>query len=116
MRVILDNCVPRTLRRYIAGHEVVTAGELGWADTDDGPLVALLDPVCDAFVTVDKRLPQQQRLAHRTFGTVVLRARSNRVEDLALLVPELLLVLSRIGPGDVVYVGSLADSQRDVLS
>lgn len=113
MRVVLDNCVPRTLRRHIAGHEVGTVGELGWADTDDGPLLDLLEPVCDAFVTVDKGLAQQQTLANRGFGVVVLRARSNRVDDLAPLVPELLMELGQIKPGQVVQLGPLAVSERN---
>ena len=30
MRVLLDECVPRPLRRELAGHDVQTVQELGW--------------------------------------------------------------------------------------
>ena len=80
-------------------------GGFGWADTDDAPLLESLARVCDAFVTVDRRLPQQQRLAHRPFATVVLQAQSNRLADLAPLVPALLEALGRTGPGQVAHVG-----------
>ena len=36
---------------------------------------------CDAFVTVDRNLPHQQRLDGRPFAVIVLRARSNRLAD-----------------------------------
>lgn len=104
MRVILDNCVPRGLRRRIIGHEVRTVGELGWGDTDDGPLLDLLADVCDAFVTVDQNLPYQQQLAQRPFAVIVLRARSNRLADLEPLAPALLNTLSRAMPGTVTHV------------
>ena len=105
MRVILDNCVPRGLRRWIIGHEVRTVGELGWGDMDDGPVLDLLADVCDAFVTVDQNLPYQQRLTHRPFAIIVLRAKSNRPADLESLAPALLNALSRAMPGTVTHIG-----------
>jgi hypothetical protein len=99
MRILLDACVPRSLRDSLSGHEVRTAPEMGWGDLDNG---ALLDAVAgdfDALVTVDKRLPQQQNIKDRPFGVVVLRARSNRLSDLLPLVPSLRTALSTLKPG-----------------
>ena len=31
MRVLLDECLPRRLKRLLADHEVVTVPEAGWA-------------------------------------------------------------------------------------
>ena len=31
MRVLFDECVPRTLRNDLPGHEVKAVAELGWA-------------------------------------------------------------------------------------
>jgi len=58
----------------------------------------------DALVTVDKRLPQQQRIAVRPFGVVVLRVKSNRLADLLPLIPGLLEALSTLEPGVVKEV------------
>jgi hypothetical protein len=55
----------------------------------------------DALVTVDKRLPQQQRIKDRPLGVVVLRAKSNRLADLLPLVPDLLAALSTLDAGTV---------------
>ena len=100
-RVVLDNCVPRTLIRHLATLDVRRVEDYGWADEDDGPLLRLIEPVCDVFVTVDRNLPFQQRLDNRPFATIVLRARSNRVSDLVPLVPRLLELVPTVAPGSV---------------
>jgi hypothetical protein len=104
MRVLLDSCVPRGLRRELSGHEVRTAPEVGWGDLDNGDLLAAMAGEFDALVTVDKRLPRQHELGERPFGVVVLRARSNRLSDLVPLVPDLLAALGGLRPGTAVEV------------
>ena len=101
MRILLDACVPRTLRDSLSGHQVRTAPEMGWGDLNNGALLDAMAGQFDALVTVDKRLPQQQHIKDRPFGVVVLRARSNRLADLLPLVPALLATLSSLGPGVV---------------
>ena len=86
------------------GHEVRTAPELGWGDLDDGPLLDVMADQFDALVTVDKSLRYQQNLTTRSFGVAVLRGKTNRLEDLLPLVPELLEVLQRIRPGEVIEI------------
>ncbi len=65
MRVLLDACVPKGLRRSLAGHEVRTAPEMGWGDRDNSELLDAMTGHFDALVTVDKRLPQQQHITGR---------------------------------------------------
>jgi hypothetical protein len=93
--------VPRQLGRELGGHEVRTAIEVGWGDLDDRPLLDAMTSLFDALVTVDKGLPQQQRIAGRRFGVVLLRAKSNRLADLLPLAPALREALSDLSPGEV---------------
>jgi len=101
MRVLLDACVPKGLRRSLSGHEVQTAHEMGWGDLDNGDLLDAMQGFFDALVTVDKRLPNQQHIRDRPLGVAVLRAKSNRLADLLPLVPALLAALSALKPGTV---------------
>ena len=101
MRILLDACVPRTLRDSLAGHEVRTAPEMGWGDLNNGALLDAMAGQFDALVTVDKRLPKQQHIVDRPFGVVVLHATSNRLADLLPLVPALLEALAGLGPGGI---------------
>ena len=101
MRVLLDACVPKKLRQSLPGHEARTASEIGWADLDSGDLLDAMERRFEALVTTDKGMPHQQRIRRRSFGVVVLRARTNRLEDLLPLVPSIATALDSLRPGDI---------------
>jgi hypothetical protein len=90
VRVLLDECVDWRLSRDIAGHDVKTARQMGWATIANGELLALAEERFDVFVTVDRNLSFQQNLVSYRIAVVVLRAPTNRLADLRQLVPELL--------------------------
>lgn len=106
MRLLLDECLDRRLAGEISGHEVKTAPEMGWAGLKNGELLERAQHEFEAFVTVDRNLPFQQDLSRFSVAVVVLRARSNRLADLASLVPELLDVLLVAKRGKVTWVGN----------
>ena len=72
MRVILDECVPRPLKRHVAGHDVTTVQERGWAGLKNGPLLRLMrEARVEAFVTTDRNLEYQQNVAAAGFAVFV---------------------------------------------
>ena len=105
MRVLLDECIPRDLKKYLTGHDCLTAAEAGLAGKKNGALLAAIAGRFDVFVTVDKSLRFQQNLKAITFSIVVLRAPGNRLEDLAPLSGATLAVMQTIRVGMVVEVG-----------
>jgi hypothetical protein len=104
MRVILDECLPRRLGLELSGHLVSTLSYAGWAGTTNGELLVRIQGNYDAFITVDKNLPAQQDTSTLSFGVVVLRAFSNKLDDLKPLVRQILAALSSLRPGQVVLV------------
>ncbi len=58
----------------------------------------------DVLPTVDKGLPHQQNISGRKIALLVIRARSNEIEDLQPHVPKCLEALQSIKPGEVVRV------------
>jgi hypothetical protein len=57
MRLLLDECVPRPLKRDLVGHQIHTVVELGWSSKRNGELLDLLRAEgFDAFLTVDQNL------------------------------------------------------------
>src|SRR5207253_9298653 len=57
MRILLDECVPRPLRRELAGHDVHTIREMGWAGKKNGELLALMAGAgFEVLLTVDQNL------------------------------------------------------------
>jgi hypothetical protein len=41
VRVLLDECLPRRLKRELVGHDAKTAPEMAWASKTNGELLAL---------------------------------------------------------------------------
>ena len=105
MRVLLDENLPHGLIDALAGHSVSTVHGLGWAGTKNGALLKRASGAIDVFVTMDTNLEHQQNVTVLPFGIVVVGAPSNRMQDLAPLVPEILEALGRVRPGTVEHVG-----------
>jgi PIN like domain len=105
MRILLDECVPRPLRKELTGHDVRTVHEMGWAGKKNGELLALLAGAgFEVLLTVDQNLRHQQNLSAAGVAVVVMVAQSNRLGDLVPLLPEVEVALSTIQAGDVVEV------------
>jgi hypothetical protein len=106
MRLLLDECVPRPLKRDLVGLDVRHVVDMGWAGRRNGDLLRLmLVERFDTFLTVDQSLEFQQNLRASGIGVVVVIARNNRVSELRPLVPAILEALERVTPGSVLRVG-----------
>lgn len=77
MYLLLDESVPRRLRRALPAHSVKTVVEMGWSGVKNGAQLALAAPEFNAFITVDRNLPYQQNMAALLIAVVVLMAHSN---------------------------------------
>ncbi len=106
MRILLDECLPKRLKRDLAGHDARTVPEMGWAGKKNGELLALATSQFDVFLTVDRNLSFQQNLGKVNIAVVVLVAKSNKQSDLQSLMPDVQAVLGAITPGQVVRVGT----------
>jgi hypothetical protein len=105
MRLLLDESVPTRLRRYMPGHEVLTAVEMGWSGVKNGRLLALAAANnFEAFITVDKNLPFQQNLARLPIAVFVLDALSNEIHALRPLLPKLEFELASLKPNVLVLL------------
>jgi hypothetical protein len=104
VRILLDECIDWRLSRAIAGHDVRTAQQMGWAAIKNGELLALASRRFDAFVTVDRNLSFQQNVQALSIAVIVLHAKTNRLADLLPLVPNLLTAIGSAKPGVVTTV------------
>lgn len=77
MRVLLDECVPRPLKRFLHRHTVST---------------------------VDQNLPYQQNLQAAGVSIIVLKAAGTRLQDLEPLMPALCERILAISPGQLLRV------------
>lgn len=97
MRLLLDECVPRPLKREFRGHDHSTIDEAG----------ALLNKASTNFqvlVTVDKNIEYQQDTGDLPMAVMILSARSNRIENLLPLLPKARIALNDIRIGDLITI------------
>ena len=80
----------------------------GWSGTKNGALLKLADQAFDALVTMDKHLIHQQNLSVVRLGIVVVRAASNRRQDIEPLLTEIVAALRAVKPAQVLSLGPLA--------
>ena len=74
MRVLLDECVPRTLREQLPGHEVKTVAQSGWTGVKNGELLRLAAERFDVLLTVDRNLEYQQNFLGAAVAVIVVHA------------------------------------------
>jgi hypothetical protein len=106
MRVLLDECVPRALRRELPDHEVKTVAEAGWAGVKNGELLQLAAGHFDLFLTIDRNLEYQQNFTGLALAVIVLHAPSNDVAILRPLMRAVLAALAEAKPGIVTHIGT----------
>ena len=105
MRLLLDECVPKRLKRELPGHDVQTVQDMGWAGIKNGALLKLAAGQFDALLTVDQGIEYQQNLSGLSISVVVMLAASNDVDDLRPLLPRVEQALASLRPGETMRVG-----------
>ena len=106
MRILIDESLPRQLAPLLIGHDARMVQAEGWSSVKNGELLRRAAAAgFDAFVTSDRKLEYQQYMPRVGVAVIVLRAHTNRLEDIAPLVPALLDVLLEVRVGTVTHVG-----------
>ena len=105
MKILLDECVPARLRYSLTGHEIATVPRKGWSGIKNGDLLALAEQEFDIFITVDRKLAEQQHLPAFQIAAILLRAPSNRLEDIRPLAAAVLEQLADAPRGALTVIG-----------
>ncbi len=87
------------MRRYLNGHVVATAYELGWSTVTNGDLIRLAEQEgYELLITTDTNLRYQQNLRGRSIAILVLTTTSwPRIRQVAV---EIQAVVDAITEGD----------------
>jgi predicted nuclease of predicted toxin-antitoxin system len=107
MKLLLDECLPKKLKHRFVGHECRTVSEANLKGKLNGELLTLAEGSgFDVLITSDKGLEYEQNYSGRRISVIILRSKSNRLPELLPLTADCMDVLSSIGPGKVVKIGS----------
>src|SRR4051794_29062243 len=102
MRIILDENLPKPLKRIFPGHEVTTVQEQGLAGTVNGALLRELEGAFDVFITADKNLRYQQNLSGRLLAIIELP--TNRLPLLRPLFARMTAAVEAITPSAYLQI------------
>jgi len=103
-RVLLDENLPRRLRRDLPGHEVRTVAEEGWRGIENGDLIRRASSTFDVLLTGDQNLVHQQSIAEIALGVVVIETYSLRVGVLGQFATEISEAIDDVEPGEIRIV------------
>lgn len=105
MRILLDECVPRRLKKYFRDQQLVlTVADAGLSSYTNGQLLRRVNGRFDVFITVDKSIQYQQNLSDFDLAFVLLRARSNDIVDIEPLLPKLTVRWSELARGKLLTI------------
>lgn len=106
MKIIIDECLPRRLRTLLPAFDKVwMVPQINLSGYQDNQLLDELDVKSIAvFITIDGNIEYQQQFHGRSFGTVIIRAASNRFQDLQPLSEQLEQAVKSVVPGNIIRI------------
>jgi predicted nuclease of predicted toxin-antitoxin system len=83
MKILLDECVTKRLKKYLEEFEVFTVTELGLSGIKNGKLMTYcVENKFDILLTIDKNLMHQQNLDKYPVTIVILNCFTSKIEEL----------------------------------
>lgn len=105
MQILLDECVPKPLKRELTDYDIRTVVEMGWSGKKNGELLQLMSQAgFTILLTTDQNLRYQQNLQQAGVAVVVMVAPSNRLPDLVPLIPSVRAALDAVVAGEVFEI------------
>lgn len=88
MKILLDECISRRLKKYLEAFEVYTVVELNLSGIKNGMLLKFcVENNFDILLTIDKNLIFQHNLDKYPLTIVVLNCHTSKIEDIVTFIP-----------------------------
>jgi predicted nuclease of predicted toxin-antitoxin system len=89
MKILLDECVPWPLHRFLPGHTCTSVQAQGWSGVRNGELLERAEGQFDVFITSDQNLRYQQNLTGKRIGILELSTNDlRRIQAASALIEE----------------------------
>jgi len=103
-RVLLDENLPRKLRRELPDCVVRTVQEEGWGSFKNGQLLGLAQTNFDVLLSGDSNLRHQQNPKRFEIGIVAVETVSLRFRDIMRAIDDIRGAIARVVPGELIVV------------
>jgi hypothetical protein len=103
VKILFDANTPAPLARFLRGHEVVRADELGWQGLENGALLDAAEQAgFDLLLTCDQNVRYQQSFASRKLALVILS--SNHWPTLRRIAARIATAVDFVQTGNIVRI------------
>ncbi len=107
IRILLDECLTRKVKRYLNEFEVVTVPEASFSGLKNGKLLkAAEDNGFDILLTIDKNIDYQQNVSKFTIAVVILDVPRSHIRYVEPLVLAFKTQIDLYKPGNTYTVGT----------
>jgi hypothetical protein len=100
MKVLLDECVPWPMHKFLVGHQCKTAQQCGWGGITNGDLLRKAEGQFDVFITSDQNIRYQQNLLGRLIP--ILELSTNDLRRIRTAANSVQFAVAEIKPGNYV--------------
>jgi hypothetical protein len=101
---LLDENLPRRLRRDLTEFSVRTVQEEGWTSYANGQLLGRAQDRFDVLLTADRRLQYQQNLTRFNIGVVVILTVTLRYRTIRTAIGPIRTALAAVKAGELLHV------------
>jgi predicted nuclease of predicted toxin-antitoxin system len=97
MKILLDECVTKRLKKHLEEYEVFTVRELELSGIKNGKLMTFCtENNFDILLTIDKNLMFQQNLDKYPIAIVVLNCLTSKIDELVTFLPSFKLQADKL--------------------
>lgn len=104
MKLLFDEDTPEKLMQYFQPHDCIHINRTEFKGLKNATLLAAVEADFDVLITADSNLYHQQMVADLNVAVLVLRAFRTRLEFLLPIVPEAMLAIESLNPGEAIYL------------
>ena len=105
MKILLDECVTKGLKKHLAEFDVSTVSEMRWSGIKNGKLMTLcVENNFDILLTVDKNLMFQQNIENYSLTIVALNSPTCKLESLLNYLPNFMLQIKNFQKGKAYII------------
>lgn len=106
MKILLDECVSKKVKRLLPDLEVYTVAEMGFSGLKNGKLLTQAEKGgFDILLTIDKNIDSQQNISKYALSLVILNVMKSNVKYFEPLIPEFLSRINTNKKGHSYIVG-----------
>jgi len=105
MKILLDECVTKKLKKHFSLHQVFTVANMNWLGMKNGNLMRnAINEGFDIILTIDKNLQFQNNMIEYNISIVIFHCENSKIETLIQFIPEFENQLTSFEKGKVYKI------------